>query len=1070
MKDEAPNNCQGMTSRSHSSALRPLFAVVLAAGLWGGTAHADVLHAEDFDDSSGGYTVTGTSSWQWGEPQTSPATAQSPLSCWGTNLEGDYDNNELGALVSPVIAADTGVGKILLLSWWEWSSYEGGYDRLFVQATRDGGGTWETVALPYPDGTRWQLRRILLDERFATSTLRIRFFVQTDGDATQPGWSVDNIEIESVMPDILLATDLEEGSEPPSELSLQGAWELGMPAGDVGPASAHSGARCLATNLDGFYGRNEVSDCGFTVAVPVAADGVQTLGITWWQFLQLDGVGDELSLAVSFDGGLSWQSLYSASRQFIPAEWVRQDVVVDHNFSFDPDAPEQDVLVRLRLSSDDAFENTGAYIDNIAVMVLPEGSNDSPPHFVPDADEITLRGVVDENDPHSEQPFTLQLEASDPDGDALDWSILRQPSYGSATVTPDGNTAEVTYTPPTNWEGETAFHVQVGTPSGLFDTLKVTARIELGQVDTTPPEPVHPGDLDPRLACTGFVMNDSGVDETATDLALQPDGKLITVGTASDGIATSIQVRRFTDDGQLDPDFGISGLVALPARNDHDEALAVALQQDGGILVAGRSRSSARGGDFDVLAIRLEADGSVDATFGDGGFTTIDVAGGDDAVRDIAVQTDGAVVLAGNSHNGLGCDALLVRLETDGSLDTSFGNGGIQTFAIGPFDDRLAGVVIQDNGFIVAAGFSWSATDADFVVLRTDATGQLDAAFGTDGVVILPIGPGDDTATALTLRPDGGILVGGATTVSDTDTDLALAAFLPDGGLDAGFGSDGIQTVDIAGASRDELHTLALQPDGRILVAGNTSLDGETAVVVARHETNGSLDTDYGIDGVQLLHLGADGHPESANAILVDSHLRAVVAGYAHNGSGSDSDSVLARLLFSAWEVRGAHGAAGELWTPVPSGYVEPRDAGISALRIRFRKALSADCADPAFLSVRDQTTQTHSVEEATLDSTGRVLAFTLDAVLPDREQFTATLQAGLTDRFGNATDTAHLHTFHTRKGDVNGSGSVNAIDLLTVRAQQADTVTPATAPYDINGNGTINVIDMLRIRTHSEP
>ena len=270
--------------------IRILTAVAIVLSAVTPVVHADVLHDADFEASGEGYVATGATSWQWGQPAGTPSAAHSPLNCWGTNLAGNYGNNELGALLSPVIDTTAAAGGALLLSWWEWTDYEVGYDHLRLEVTRDSGATWETVYLPsVTAGGGWQYRRIVLTEAAAVPAFRFRFLLQSDVDIAFPGWDVDDLVLRTLDSEVLLSTDRETMGELPDDLALSGSWELGSPDGTVGPSAPHSGNRCLGTNLTGFYGKNETAVCSFSADVPVDTSGTLTLALTWWQWLQLDG-------------------------------------------------------------------------------------------------------------------------------------------------------------------------------------------------------------------------------------------------------------------------------------------------------------------------------------------------------------------------------------------------------------------------------------------------------------------------------------------------------------------------------------------------------------------------------------------------------------------------------------------------------------------------------------------------------------------------------------------------------------------------------------------------------------
>ena len=276
-------------------------------------------------------------------------------------------------------------------------------------------------------------------------------------------------------------------------------------------------------------------------------------------------------------------------------------------------------------------------------------------------------------------------------------------------------------------------------------------------------------------------------------------------------------------DGRVTTDFG-GGV---------DLAYGVALQPDGKIVAAGNTRSSAIG-DFDFALVRYNRDGSLDQSFSGDGRVTTDFGGGVDLAYGVALQPDGKIVAAGGSR----LEFALVRYHRDGSLDQSFGGDGRVTTDFGDVDEAH-GVALQPNGKIVAAG----GTSLDFALARYNRDGSLDQSFGGDGSVTTDFGDvmgGFDEAFGVALRPDGRIVAAGRASF-----DFGVARYNPDGSLDQSFGGDGTVTTDFGIPGGDVAFGVALQPDGRIIAAGDSSGD----FGVARYNRDGSPDQSFGGDG-----------------------------------------------------------------------------------------------------------------------------------------------------------------------------------------------------------------------------
>ncbi len=189
------------------------------------------------------------------------------------------------------------------------------------------------------------------------------------------------------------------------------------------------------------------------------------------------------------------------------------------------------------------------------------------------------------------------------------------------------------------------------------------------------------------------------------------------------------------------------------------------------------------------LAARA-ASGDLDATFGTGGKVTTDFAGNDDEAHGIAVQADGKLVTVGVAKTSRSNDFALARYNPNGSLDATFGTGGKVTTDFAGNDDAAFAVVLQSDGKIVVAGEAKTSRNQDFALARYNANGSLDATFGTGGKVMTDFNGDDDAAFALVLQPDGKLVAAGEAKTS-RNQDFALARYNANGSLDATFGTGG---------------------------------------------------------------------------------------------------------------------------------------------------------------------------------------------------------------------------------------------------------------------------------------
>lgn len=380
---------------------------------------------------------------------------------------------------------------------------------------------------------------------------------------------------------------------------------------------------------------------------------------------------------------------------------------------------------------------------------------------------------------------------------------------------------------------------------------------------------------------------------------LQTDGKIILAGRAS--VTSSISstsayaLSRYGTDGVLDASFGSGGIVTT-ALGSEDVARKTIIQPDGKIVVAGSTEANRTNGNRDFALARFNADGTLDPTFGTGGKVTTDFRNGDDAAFSMAIQADGKIVAAGTSSSGIKYDFALARYNADGSLDTTFDGDGKVVIDLLSDNEFLYDIAIQSTGDLIVVGENAILpVIGDFVVLRVKPVGVLDTTFGTGGLVLTDFGGGtNDKSLAVALQPDDKIVVAGETsTGSIFSTDFAIARYNPDGTLDTAFSGDGKATVSFGGMLERALD-VAIGADGNPVLAGfvqNSATDFDFAL--ARFKPDGSLDTAFDVDGRATISFGTS--LESATALAIQTDGKIVAAGYSY---GSPPNIALARLNY----------------------------------------------------------------------------------------------------------------------------------------------------------------------------
>jgi uncharacterized delta-60 repeat protein len=280
------------------------------------------------------------------------------------------------------------------------------------------------------------------------------------------------------------------------------------------------------------------------------------------------------------------------------------------------------------------------------------------------------------------------------------------------------------------------------------------------------------GSLDTSFNGTGKVTTAIGPASDGADaLALQPDGKLVAAGFSWNGSDWDFALVRYHPDGSLDTSLNGTGKVTTPIGLS-SVADALTLQSDGKLVLAGYSSI---GPNVFALA-RYNPDGSLDTSFNGTGKVTTAIGGDDDVANALALQPDGKLVAAGYTKGGTQYSFALARYNPDGSLDTSFNGTGKVTTRIGLSNQAYA-LALQPDGKLVAAGSSYNSSNDDFALARYKPDGSPDTNFNGTGKVTTPIGPGGDDAKALVLQPDGKLVAAGYSW-NGSNYDFALARYL----------------------------------------------------------------------------------------------------------------------------------------------------------------------------------------------------------------------------------------------------------------------------------------------------
>lgn len=373
-------------------------------------------------------------------------------------------------------------------------------------------------------------------------------------------------------------------------------------------------------------------------------------------------------------------------------------------------------------------------------------------------------------------------------------------------------------------------------------------------------------------------------NDYAAAITTQSDGKLVLAGYSFNGTNGDFALLRYSSNGALDSSFDNDGKVTTPINALDDIGYSIIIQPDGKLIASGYSNTNASITNNDFALARYNSNGSLDTSFGNNGKVTTAIGAGNDYAYSALLQTDGKIIQTGYSYTGANNDFALARYNNNGSLDTSFGNNGKVTTAIGLGNDYAYSAVLQNDGKIIAAGRSYNGANDDFSLVRYNNDGSLDTGFGNNGKVSTAIGNSFDYARFVTTQADGKLLAVGYSN-NGINNDFALVRYNNDGSLDSSFGNAGKTTTDFSGFN-DLAQSAIIQNDGKIVLAGYSNNGVNNDFALARYNSDGSLDTSFGNNGKVTTDINAGN--DVAQAIIAVANGKLVVTGYSWNGTNDD--------------------------------------------------------------------------------------------------------------------------------------------------------------------------------------
>lgn len=383
------------------------------------------------------------------------------------------------------------------------------------------------------------------------------------------------------------------------------------------------------------------------------------------------------------------------------------------------------------------------------------------------------------------------------------------------------------------------------------------------------------GELDPSFGVGGFVITQDL--QGGTNIAIMPDDRIVMVGGYS-----QFNIIRLMPEGTPDTTFGTTGVASVDFGLENDYPYDVAVQPDGKIVVIGVIDGPSSTNDQAVGVTRLNADGTLDTTFNGTGKLVFDFDDTRNYPNAVALQDDGKILIAGYTGASATNDFAIARLNPDGSFDTTFDTDGKARINV-QGDDRARAMAIAPDGKIIVGGMSYpiGVNNCGFAAIRLLPDGSLDNTFSTDGRAVAKIGSGNDSVFDLVVQPDGKVILVADSSLSSQD--IGVVRFDTAGNLDTTFSGDGkFSTFYGPTNSTDYINAVTLQPDGKILVAGSYFTTPERNLGLIRLTANGELDATFSDDGKANYVVPGD-NGVSVYDMDVQSTGQILVSGYAAN-------------------------------------------------------------------------------------------------------------------------------------------------------------------------------------------
>ncbi|GEP52206.1 hypothetical protein FNO01nite_28780 [Flavobacterium noncentrifugens] len=391
----------------------------------------------------------------------------------------------------------------------------------------------------------------------------------------------------------------------------------------------------------------------------------------------------------------------------------------------------------------------------------------------------------------------------------------------------------------------------------------------------------QPGTIDTTYGINGKVSNNLGGNAGANDSVLQPDGKLVTVGqTYSIAPGSSFLIARYLTDGNLDASFGTNGSVSV-LGGDHCMAESVALQADGKIVVVGTALPAQNSNlSSNMMIVRYNTDGTLDNTFDGDGIKIIELDYSQ-SLNAVLIQEDGKIIAGGLftilSNPNMDTPGL-IRFNSDGSLDTTFGVDGY-VYTAGIYRGEITDMQFTDNGAIIAVGRTFIISK--YLIIKYDSNGQLINSFGSDGTGFVEVALNQIADLFnCAIGTDGSIYASGGT-FNGTKYNAFMVKYHSDGTIDPTFANNGTLIKDFGNVNGVPItsfaYGIAFDKNNQLILALTYGKPTDYDFGLQSYSKEGILNTSFGTNGLFSTTFGS-GH-EYVRTMVIQEDNKIILAG-----------------------------------------------------------------------------------------------------------------------------------------------------------------------------------------------